>query len=89
MYTHIHNCSFASRVLSDSALLAQILSAIIRVIQRDAEERKTYFNPRPYFRLFVNWILDLTGPDPAVDGFNFQVSIIGDLYSTIALWVDP
>lgn len=54
-------------------VLPKILSAIVRVIQKDAEERKTFFNPRPFFRLFVNWILDLTGPDPAVDGFNFQV----------------
>lgn len=45
----------------------------MRFIQKDAEEKKASFNPRPYFRLFVNWLLDLGSLDPVVDGANFQV----------------
>ncbi|KAJ4954224.1 hypothetical protein NE237_031056 [Protea cynaroides] len=54
-------------------LLPKILSVTVRVIQKDAEEKKTSFNPRPYFRLFINWLYDLGSPDPALDGANFQV----------------
>ncbi|XP_077235419.1 transcription regulator [Tasmannia lanceolata] len=54
-------------------LLPKILSVTVRVIQKDAEEKKSSFNPRPYFRLFINWLLDLGSPDPVLDGANFQV----------------
>lgn len=53
----------------------QILAVAVRVIQKDAEEKKSSFNPRPYFRLFLNWILDLGSPDPVFDGANFQVQL--------------
>lgn len=57
----------------------------IRVIQKDAEEKKLSFNPRPYFRLFINWLLDLTSPD-VVDSANFQVCAILNrfLYSSLS-----
>jgi CCR4-NOT transcription complex subunit 1 len=42
-----------------------------KVIIKDAEEKKTDFNARPYFRLFINWLLDIVSPD--VDGANYQV----------------
>lgn len=45
----------------------------MRFIQKDAEEKKTSFNPRPYFRLFINWLLDLTTLEPVSDGANLQV----------------
>lgn len=45
----------------------------VKFIQKDAEEKKGSFNPRPYFRLFVNWLLDLCSLDPVFDGANFQV----------------
>lgn len=45
----------------------------VRSIQKDAEEKKASFNPRPYFRLFINWLLDLGSLDPVTDGANFQV----------------
>lgn len=45
----------------------------VRIIQKDAEEKKVSFNPRPYFRLFINWLLDLASMDPVFDGANFQV----------------
>ncbi|XP_043707891.1 CCR4-NOT transcription complex subunit 1-like isoform X2 [Telopea speciosissima] len=54
-------------------LLPKILSVTVRVIQKDAEEKKTSFNPRPYFRLFINWLYDLGSLDPVLDGANFQV----------------
>ncbi|XP_010258903.1 PREDICTED: CCR4-NOT transcription complex subunit 1 isoform X3 [Nelumbo nucifera] len=54
-------------------LLPKILAVTVRVIQKDAEEKKASFNPRPYFRLFINWLLDLGSPDPLLDGSNFQV----------------
>ncbi|KAM1140419.1 hypothetical protein ACFX19_041194 [Malus domestica] len=54
-------------------LLSKILAVTVRFIQKDAEEKKTSFNPRPYFRLFVNWLLDLGSLDPVIDGANFQI----------------
>ncbi|KAK9292677.1 hypothetical protein L1049_020655 [Liquidambar formosana] len=53
-------------------LLPKILTITVRVIQRDAEEKRTSFNPRPYFRLFINLLFDLVSPDPVMDGANFQ-----------------
>ncbi|XP_074578118.1 uncharacterized protein LOC141834681 isoform X2 [Curcuma longa] len=55
-----------------SLLLPKILSVTVRTIQKDAEEKKISFNPRPYFRLFISWLLDLITPD-TVDSVNFQV----------------
>ncbi|KAK3124635.1 hypothetical protein QOZ80_7BG0589710 [Eleusine coracana subsp. coracana] len=55
------------------SLLPKILSVATRVIQKDAEERKASFNPRPYFRLFINWLSELTTTDLHHDGANFQV----------------
>ncbi|XP_057867287.2 uncharacterized protein LOC131074644 isoform X3 [Cryptomeria japonica] len=54
-------------------LLNKVLAVTVRVIQRDAEEKKNAFHPRPYFRLFVNWLMDFNSPDPALDASNFQV----------------
>ncbi|CAH1450226.1 unnamed protein product [Lactuca virosa] len=41
--------------------------------RKDAEEKKTSFNPRPYFKLFIDWLLDLSTLDPVFEGENFQV----------------
>ncbi|KAM5554755.1 hypothetical protein ABKV19_022924 [Rosa sericea] len=54
-------------------LLSKILAVTVRFIQKDAEEKKSSFNARPYFRLFVNWLLDLGSLDPVIDGANFQI----------------
>ncbi|KAK4839920.1 hypothetical protein QYF36_025957 [Acer negundo] len=56
-------------------LWSKILSVTVRVIQRDAEEKKGSFNPRPYFRLFINWLFDLVTQDPILDGATIQVLI--------------
>ncbi|RCV47021.1 hypothetical protein SETIT_9G577600v2 [Setaria italica] len=44
-------------------ILSKILSVTVRTIQKEAEEKKASFNPRPYFRLFINWLYDLTTSD--------------------------
>ncbi|KAK4379437.1 hypothetical protein RND71_001299 [Anisodus tanguticus] len=54
-------------------LLPKVLAVTVKFIQRDAEEKKMTFNPRPYFRLFINWLVDLSSLDPVFDGANFQV----------------
>lgn len=56
-----------------TALLSRILAVTVRFIQKDAEEKKASFNPRPYFRLFINWLPDLGSLEPIVDGANFQI----------------
>ncbi|CAN6300160.1 unnamed protein product [Urochloa humidicola] len=55
------------------SLLHKILAVTARIIQKDAEEKKVSFNPRPYFRLFINWLSELTTSDLHHDGANFQV----------------
>jgi len=55
------------------SLLHKILAVTARIIQKDAEEKKVSFNPRPYFRLFINWLNELTTSDLHHDGTNFQV----------------
>ncbi|XP_062205575.1 uncharacterized protein LOC133907537 isoform X2 [Phragmites australis] len=55
------------------SLLPKIISVTARIIQKDAEEKKASFNPRPYFRLFINWLSELTTSDLHHDSANFQV----------------
>nr|CAB3495279.1 unnamed protein product [Digitaria exilis] len=55
------------------SLLHKILAVTARIIQKDAEEKKLSFNPRPYFRLFINWLSELTTSDLHHDSPNFQV----------------
>ncbi|KAI5070413.1 hypothetical protein GOP47_0014756 [Adiantum capillus-veneris] len=54
-------------------LLNKVLSVTIRVIQKAADEKKTNFYPRPYFRLFVVWLMEFNAPDPQLEASNFQV----------------
>ncbi|KAG7644767.1 CCR4-Not complex Not1 subunit [Arabidopsis thaliana x Arabidopsis arenosa] len=54
-------------------LLSEIMAVTVRFIQKDAEDKKTSLNSKPYFRLFINWLLDLCSLDPGTDGANFQV----------------
>ncbi|KAL0866576.1 hypothetical protein Bca101_045694 [Brassica carinata] len=54
-------------------LLSEIMAVTVRSIQKDADDKKASLNPRPYFRLFINWLLDLCSLDPGTDGANFQV----------------
>jgi CCR4-NOT transcription complex subunit 1 len=50
----------------------QILFVTARTIQKDAEEKKVSFNPRPYFRLFINLLSELSTAD-LHDAATFQV----------------
>lgn len=59
--------------LSKVIFLPKVLSVLVRAILKEAEEKKVYFNPRPYFRLFINLFYDLACHDPVLDGVNFQV----------------
>ncbi|KAI3891453.1 hypothetical protein MKX03_020735 [Papaver bracteatum] len=43
-------------------LILKNLLITVRVIQKDADEKKTAFYPRPYFRLFIYWLLDPGSP---------------------------
>ncbi|KAL6642702.1 hypothetical protein ACP70R_020883 [Stipagrostis hirtigluma subsp. patula] len=52
------------------SLLPKILSMTAKIIQKDAEEKKASFNPRPYFRLFINWLSELTTSDLHHDSSN-------------------
>ncbi|KFK30583.1 hypothetical protein AALP_AA6G000600 [Arabis alpina] len=56
-------------------VLSKIMAATVRYMFKDADDKKTSLNPRPYFRLFINWLLDLCSLDPATDGENCQVLI--------------
>ncbi|XP_068649486.1 uncharacterized protein [Aristolochia californica] len=58
---------------SKLVLLPKILAVVVRVIQKDAEEKKASFNPRPYFRFFLNCLLDLGSHDLAFEGATFQI----------------
>ncbi|KAK1364557.1 CCR4-NOT transcription complex subunit 1 [Heracleum sosnowskyi] len=60
---------------SKLSLLSKVLAVAVRIIYKDAEEKNSSFNPRPYFRLFINWLLDLTTLEPVSDGANLQVLI--------------
>lgn len=57
----------------------QILAVTVRFIIKDAEEKKASFNPRPIFRLFINWLLDLGSLELVTDGANLQVFITFNL----------
>ncbi|XP_028804636.1 CCR4-NOT transcription complex subunit 1 isoform X2 [Neltuma alba] len=54
-------------------LLSKILAVTVRFIRKDAEEKKASFNPRPFFRLFINWLHDLGSLEPVTDGANLQI----------------
>ncbi|KAG0608479.1 hypothetical protein M758_8G108900 [Ceratodon purpureus] len=59
--------------MSKVNLLNKVMVVTVRVIQRDFHERKANFQPRPYFRLFVTWLVDFNAADPILDSSNFQV----------------
>ncbi|KAK1408886.1 hypothetical protein QVD17_41009 [Tagetes erecta] len=63
----------ADHGLSKLSLLSKVLAVTVRFIQKDAEDKKTSFNPRPYFRLFIDWLLDLSTLDSVFEGANYQV----------------
>ncbi|CAI5975139.1 unnamed protein product [Closterium sp. NIES-65] len=58
--------------LSKVNLLNKVLSGVVRVIHRQADERRLT-NPRPFFRLLANLLIDLNAPDPNFDAATHQV----------------
>lgn len=53
-------------------IVYQVLNVTVRLMKRD-HDRKAGFHPRPYFRLFVTWLMDFNSPDSTLDSSNFQV----------------
>ncbi|KAH1069582.1 hypothetical protein GLYMA_03G118200v4 [Glycine max] len=58
---------------NELVLLSKIMAVTVRFIIKDAEEKNALFNPRPVFRLFINWLLDLGLLEPVTDGANLQI----------------
>ncbi|VVB06762.1 unnamed protein product [Arabis nemorensis] len=58
-----------------SLVLSKIMTATVRSMFKDADDKKTSLNPRAYFRLFINFLLDLCSLDTVTDGANCQVLI--------------
>lgn len=52
------------------------MTVIVRSILKDADDEKTPLYPRPYFRLFINLLLDLSSRDHITDSENYQVRLI-------------
>ncbi|CAN0921789.1 CCR4-NOT transcription complex subunit 1 [Linum grandiflorum] len=54
-------------------LLSKMLAVTVKHIQKDSEDKKLAFNPRPYFRLFINLMLDLVSLESGNEGGIFQI----------------
>ncbi|CAL5366920.1 unnamed protein product [Camellia sinensis] len=72
-FHHLMELSVTCCLSTEGISSSTILSVTVRVIQKDAEEKRASFNPRPYFRLFINWFFNLLAPDSIIEGCNFQV----------------
>ncbi|KAJ8748950.1 hypothetical protein K2173_013387 [Erythroxylum novogranatense] len=65
-------------------LFSKILAVTVKFLHKESEEKKASFNPRPYFRLFINWFLDLVSLDPINDDANFQIlTALADAFHTM------
>uniref|UniRef100_A0A7I4E1I6 CCR4-Not complex component Not1 C-terminal domain-containing protein n=1 Tax=Physcomitrium patens TaxID=3218 RepID=A0A7I4E1I6_PHYPA len=53
-------------------LLTRVLNVTVRTMKRD-HDRKAGFHPRPYFRLFVTWLMHFNLTDSTLDSSNYQV----------------
>jgi len=54
-------------------MLTRALSGIARCLIRDCEEKQCNFNQRPYFRILLNLLIDVSAPDPVLEQANFQL----------------
>mmetsp|Transcript_118346 Transcript_118346/g.204768 ORF Transcript_118346/g.204768 Transcript_118346/m.204768 type:complete len:456 (-) Transcript_118346:104-1471(-) len=61
------------KFLDKVQMLTRALSAIARVLIRDCEQKERQFNQRPYFRILLNLLMDVSAPDPALEQSNFQL----------------
>lgn len=48
-------------------VVARGLNAVMATLMRDADERATAFNPRPYLRLLAGWMTELHATDAQLD----------------------
>ena len=49
-------------------LLNKVFGIVVRVLVWDYDTNQTGFKARAYFRLFMNWLVDLNAPDPVRAG---------------------
>jgi CCR4-NOT transcription complex subunit 1 len=71
-------------------LLSKILGILATALQRDAEEKGTNFNGRPYYRMIVGFLTELTPQKPDQEdtaNMGYLQCIAGFLYATRALRV--
>jgi len=54
-------------------MLTRALSGIARCLIRDCEQKDIQFNQRPYFRILLNLLIDVSAPDPVLEQANFQL----------------
>jgi CCR4-NOT transcription complex subunit 1 len=55
------------------SLLTKVFAVVVRCLHREYDAKGRGFNSRGFFRLFVNWLVDLNAPDPALESSNYQV----------------
>ncbi|XP_076921043.1 uncharacterized protein LOC143582330 [Bidens hawaiensis] len=55
------------------SLLLKVLAVIVEIIIKDANERKTAFNPKPYFRIFTNILNHINSVNSVFVGADLQV----------------
>ena len=64
-------------------ILNKSLAVLVRVLQRDAEEKRFLFNPRLFFRIFVNMIMDLSQADYMGDSSGHLLSAFGNAFLVV------
>lgn len=71
------------------SLFTKVLGILATVLQRDSDERGGAFNGRPYFRMCVGFLAELSPADPATDdaGVQYLQAMAAFLYATRALKV--
>jgi len=54
-------------------ILTRALGAITKELQKDAAEQGSSFNQRPYYRVFLNLLVEISAPDPKLEQAGFQL----------------
>ncbi|XP_076934784.1 uncharacterized protein LOC143601197 [Bidens hawaiensis] len=55
------------------SLLLKVLAVIVEVIKKDANERKSAFDPKPYYRIFTNILNHINSVNSILVGADLQV----------------
>lgn len=82
MFKHLNTAGTAEQIESQRLnMLNKILGVAMRTMMWDAEKtRKTgaYWDQRPWFRLFLNLVIDVNKPDPTMESIKLGVlSVFG------------